>query len=211
MCMPTTKSMPHLTTQQSALNTGLLSSGAAAVVSGFVLQNLSGPGLDAAITLPPLASLQAHDTLELDFKLSCPGSRDADCPIWDHTVQLFVCCDDPTSESPPCGPCGPTVWSEPYSPSAEPYSSSSAALNSPSSASSFRTAATDRQPPQERKTKLPAAFPSAAYSSPSSLSSSSAQCGRELGRWITPFRWTPCPNHACLVLTPHTFNSHNTA
>uniref|UniRef100_A0A3Q3LRG8 Si:dkey-256h2.1 n=1 Tax=Mastacembelus armatus TaxID=205130 RepID=A0A3Q3LRG8_9TELE len=33
------------------------------------------------------------DTLELDASLSCPGRRDVSCAPWDHTVQLFVCCD----------------------------------------------------------------------------------------------------------------------
>lgn len=33
------------------------------------------------------------DTLELDASLSCPGKRDSSCAQWDHTVQLFVCCD----------------------------------------------------------------------------------------------------------------------
>ena len=77
------------------------------------LQNMSGPGIDAAISLPPLGVLQAHDTFELDFQLSCPGTRDKDCPIWDHTLQLFVCCEDPTATGPPCGgPCNPTVWTQ---------------------------------------------------------------------------------------------------
>ena len=78
------------------------------------MQNLSGPGLDADVALPPLETLQAHDMFELDFQLSCPGTRDKDCPIWDHTVQLFVCCGDPSGEAPPCGgPCSPTVWTNP--------------------------------------------------------------------------------------------------
>ena len=75
------------------------------------VQNLSGPGIHAQTTLPPLDVLQAHDRFELDFQLSCPGTRDKDCPIWDHTVQLFVCCEDPSGMLSPCGgPCTPTTW-----------------------------------------------------------------------------------------------------
>jgi len=33
------------------------------------------------------------DTLELDASLSCPGRRDDSCAHWDHTVQLFLCCE----------------------------------------------------------------------------------------------------------------------
>lgn len=49
--------------------------------------------------LPPEAELEGLPTLELDLALSCPGHVDADCPAWDHVLQLFVCC------SPPCTPC----------------------------------------------------------------------------------------------------------
>ena len=130
-----------------------------------VLQNLTGPGLHADITLPPLVTLQAHDTFELDFELSCPGTRDKDCPIWDHTVQLFVCCDDPTGQAPPCTPCDPTVWSDPSS------SSSPLASEGPD---------WDLQAPGEVPESRSSSRPHSA---------SSAQCGRELGRWITPFRF----------------------
>lgn len=34
-----------------------------------------------------------YDMLELDASLSCPGRRDDSCAQWDHTVQLYVCCD----------------------------------------------------------------------------------------------------------------------
>lgn len=39
------------------------------------------------------AALWDFDTLQLDASLSCPGRRDSSCAHWDHTVQLFVCCD----------------------------------------------------------------------------------------------------------------------
>ena len=138
------------------------------------LQNLSGPGLSATVALPPLEALHAHDTFELDFTLSCPGDRDRDCPIWDHTVQLFVCCDDPTGHQPPCEPCNPTVWSEPY-----PSSSSS---------DTDGTEAGCKMPQrcQNMNLTMPSASGSATGRSSSSLGR--PQCGRELGRWITPFR-----------------------
>lgn len=49
--------------------------------------------------MPSSGTLQRLTNLELDFALSCPGRVDADCPAWDHVLQLFVCC------SQPCAPC----------------------------------------------------------------------------------------------------------
>ena len=134
----------------------------------MLLQNLSGPGLDADIALPPLETLHAHDTFELDFELSCPGDRDRDCPIWDHTVQLFVCCDDPSGHAAPCESCDPTLWVDPYT--------SSASHDGGNSAGSAKML---WQP-----------------SSSSAASLALPQCGRELGRWITPFRSHPRALHA---------------
>lgn len=57
------------------------------------------PGVVANVTLPN--NLTSYQTLELDMALSCPGTVDAQCPIWDHTVQLFVCCDG-TRGTPLC-------------------------------------------------------------------------------------------------------------
>ncbi|XP_029360751.1 uncharacterized protein LOC115045283 [Echeneis naucrates] len=48
-------------------------------------------GAVATVDLP--SGLLDVDTLELDASLSCPGRRDSSCAQWDHTVQLFVCCD----------------------------------------------------------------------------------------------------------------------
>ncbi|MCI4391219.1 hypothetical protein PGIGA_G00131600 [Pangasianodon gigas] len=48
-------------------------------------------GARAVLKLPK--DLLEFDVLELDAALSCPGRRDETCAHWDHTVQLFVCCD----------------------------------------------------------------------------------------------------------------------
>uniref|UniRef100_A0A7N6BP32 Peptide-N-glycosidase F N-terminal domain-containing protein n=1 Tax=Anabas testudineus TaxID=64144 RepID=A0A7N6BP32_ANATE len=48
-------------------------------------------GAVATVSLP--SGLSDFDTLELDASLLCPGRRDSSCAQWDHTVQLFVCCD----------------------------------------------------------------------------------------------------------------------
>ncbi|KAJ4930594.1 hypothetical protein JOQ06_024903 [Pogonophryne albipinna] len=48
-------------------------------------------GAVATVDLP--LALSNFDKLELDASLSCPGRRDSSCAHWDHTVQLFVCCD----------------------------------------------------------------------------------------------------------------------
>ncbi|GAB1609394.1 uncharacterized protein LOC115221110 [Argonauta hians] len=50
-------------------------------------------GVLANVTLPPLEKLRTYSTFELQVNLSCPGSRDEDCPAWDRTVSLHVCCD----------------------------------------------------------------------------------------------------------------------
>lgn len=47
-------------------------------------------GATATVTVPALATL--GPLLELDLALTCPGTRDASCPTWDHTIQLFACC-----------------------------------------------------------------------------------------------------------------------
>lgn len=48
-------------------------------------------GAVATVDLP--SDVGDFDMLELDASLSCPGRRDSSCAQWDHTVQLFVCCD----------------------------------------------------------------------------------------------------------------------
>lgn len=48
-------------------------------------------GAVATVTLP--LGLSEFNRLELDAALSCPTKRDVSCAHWDHTVQLFVCCD----------------------------------------------------------------------------------------------------------------------
>ncbi|KAG9345206.1 hypothetical protein JZ751_009751 [Albula glossodonta] len=47
----------------------------------------------AIATVELQADMVNSDVLELEVALSCPGRRDETCPHWDHTVQLFVCCD----------------------------------------------------------------------------------------------------------------------
>ncbi|XP_061574538.1 uncharacterized protein si:dkey-256h2.1 isoform X2 [Cololabis saira] len=64
----------------------------AKVVSVFDKVQMQGEkGAVATVDLP--SDLWDFDTLELDASLSCPGRRDSSCAVWDHTVQLFVCCD----------------------------------------------------------------------------------------------------------------------
>ncbi|XP_038566528.1 uncharacterized protein si:dkey-256h2.1 [Micropterus salmoides] len=64
----------------------------AKVVSVFDKVQMQGEkGAVATVDLP--SGLWDFDMLELDAALSCPGRRDSSCAHWDHTVQLFVCCD----------------------------------------------------------------------------------------------------------------------
>ncbi|KAJ8354490.1 hypothetical protein SKAU_G00220570 [Synaphobranchus kaupii] len=60
-----------------------------AVFDNAVMQGVGGA--IATVSLP--ADVAKFDVLELDASLSCPGRRDETCAHWDHTVQLFVCCD----------------------------------------------------------------------------------------------------------------------
>ncbi|XP_077950753.1 uncharacterized protein LOC120810644 isoform X2 [Gasterosteus aculeatus] len=64
----------------------------AKVISVFDKVQMQGEeGAVATVHLP--IALWDFDTLQLDASLSCPGRRDSSCAHWDHTVQLFVCCD----------------------------------------------------------------------------------------------------------------------
>eukprot|EP00887_Chlorella_sp_A99_P003150 scaffold9.g3150.t1 len=144
-------------------------------------------GVHASVRLPAAEELEGWDALELEMALSCPGDTDAgtrcigrschaasgawddlhhalDCPIWDHVVQLFVCCE---GQELPCDACQPTVWAP-----GQPRSSA-------------RGGQTERLQPTPR--------PGGAAATGGAVSTSSDEpptlrCGRELGRWITPFR-----------------------
>ncbi|KAG5271644.1 hypothetical protein AALO_G00182310 [Alosa alosa] len=64
----------------------------ATVVPVFDRVQMQGEhGAQATVDLPT-GGLD-YNVLELDASLSCPGRRDETCAHWDHTVQLFVCCD----------------------------------------------------------------------------------------------------------------------
>ncbi|KAK9821321.1 hypothetical protein WJX81_001912 [Elliptochloris bilobata] len=122
-------------------------------------------GIVAEVLMPPLEEQAAHDLLHLDFALGCPGTTDADCAIWDHVVQLFVCCDGGegsggsgggggSGAERPCDKCDSTVWLAAHRP----------------------------EDPAEREWQLAARACGAPYLN------EEVECGRELGRWITPFR-----------------------
>uniref|UniRef100_A0A671WQP7 Si:dkey-256h2.1 n=1 Tax=Sparus aurata TaxID=8175 RepID=A0A671WQP7_SPAAU len=64
----------------------------AKVVTVFDRVQMHGEkGAVATVDMPP--GLSDFNVLELDAALSCPSKRDGSCAHWDHTVQLFVCCD----------------------------------------------------------------------------------------------------------------------
>lgn len=116
----------------------------------------------------------------------------AGCPAWDHVVQLFAC-----PEGELCQPCQPTVWLP-------------RGAGSPAGLWGRRT----NVPVGERDGRggaagaaLPGLLPAAAGGGPRSLAAASVGagntpqdgdgrggaappllCGREIGRWITPFR-----------------------
>ena len=46
-----------------------------------------------------ISELTSYKEVLLDMSLGCPGNRDVDCAHWDHTVNLYVCCD---TQSPLC-------------------------------------------------------------------------------------------------------------
>ncbi|GAU88643.1 hypothetical protein RvY_01302-2 [Ramazzottius varieornatus] len=51
------------------------------------------------IKIPWDGNRMSFAKMTLDLQLQCPGATDRTCAEWDHTVHLFVCCDD----SPMCG------------------------------------------------------------------------------------------------------------
>ena len=50
-------------------------------------------GVVRNVKVPPMEDLQRYEKIYLDLSLSCPGTSDFTCPHWDHTVQLYMCCD----------------------------------------------------------------------------------------------------------------------
>ena len=91
----------------------------------------------------------------MSYVFNFPVYVRADCPVWDHVVQLFACCRPPGAVAPPlCKPCHTTPW-----------------------------LATGRNGP--------IADASGRSHGPSMRASAADElCGPELGRWITPFRWS---------------------
>ncbi|XP_063952301.1 uncharacterized protein LOC129255975 [Lytechinus pictus] len=65
------------------------------VINDTIMQGHAG-----VVQTVDIPSLQDVSKIELDTSLSCPGTRDESCPPWDHTVQLYLCCDQ---TSPLCG------------------------------------------------------------------------------------------------------------
>ncbi|KAI7838634.1 hypothetical protein COHA_007561 [Chlorella ohadii] len=149
-----------------------------------------GEGVRAAVQLPSVAQLAGLDRLELDLQLGCPGSSDKSCPEWDHVVQLFVCCEDPSGAAPPCDVCRKTPWSlseaqaaalTPGSLSLGVMPSSSTAAGSSGSGGSSAGISTGSASVAVRAIKdgSGSALPDAQLA---------RQCGRELGRWVSPYR-----------------------
>uniref|UniRef100_A0A8C9V7G5 Si:dkey-256h2.1 n=1 Tax=Scleropages formosus TaxID=113540 RepID=A0A8C9V7G5_SCLFO len=58
-----------------------------------VFKNVVMQGDPGAVTTVDLPTAMDFDVLQLEATLSCPGKRDETCAPWDHTVQLYVCCD----------------------------------------------------------------------------------------------------------------------
>ncbi|XP_060069722.1 uncharacterized protein LOC132549769 isoform X2 [Ylistrum balloti] len=71
------------------------------IITIFSEKTMQGKeGVVVNVTLPDLRDLQKFSKMELDMSLSCPGTMDTECPHWDHTINLYVCCDQ---GSPLCG------------------------------------------------------------------------------------------------------------
>jgi len=71
-----------------------LTTGDAIVINVFNHTVMQGEkGITATVDLPSIDDLQQYEHVELDFSLSCPGSRDDTCAHWDHVIQLYVCCN----------------------------------------------------------------------------------------------------------------------
>jgi len=65
------------------------------VINVFDFSIMQGKsGVVASFSVPPWDFLRRSVLrLQLDASLSCPGDRDEDCPPWDHTIHLTICCD----------------------------------------------------------------------------------------------------------------------
>ena len=84
----------------------------------------------------------------------------AGCPAWDHALRLYVCCDDPQGLLPPCAPCQNVVWRR------AAVAGSSAVL----------------------RRRLQAGSSVVDGGGGSVQAAASQGCGRELGRYMTPYR-----------------------
>jgi len=59
---------------------------------------MNGP-FNVSVTIPlTAAEIRSFSSLQLETSLDCDGTRDRSCPIWDRTLQFFVCCGDPDSD-----------------------------------------------------------------------------------------------------------------
>ncbi|PRW21088.1 Peptide-N(4)-(N-acetyl-beta-D-glucosaminyl)a sparagine amidase F [Chlorella sorokiniana] len=149
----------------------------------------TGRPLRKSVTLPNWSKLAGKDQVELDMQLSCAGTTDADCPTYDHVIQLFVCCGTADGMLPPCEPCQPTVWAG-SSGSAGGSGSSSSGGDSSSSGGSGMSLPLLPGAAAARHNGSTRALAAAWQEQPALVQgqSNGQKCGRELGRWITPFR-----------------------
>eukprot|EP00877_Chromochloris_zofingiensis_P003300 jgi/Chrzof1/12971/Cz07g14140.t1 len=126
-----------------------------------------GGYLRRSIKLPPLQQLKAYKHFSVEMALTCGGGGlDRDCPAWDHVIQMFVCCDDPPGGRP-CDPCAITPWLV--------------------AGSRSRPNMYPRHPDSEAQGDIMSHTKDALHHTPS-VYDGSTLCGRELARWVTPFR-----------------------
>ncbi len=132
-------------------------------------------------------------SLRLDRSAPAHAACSADCPTYDHVVQLFVCCGTADGMLPPCDPCQPTVWADTSSGSGITSShGSSSSGHSNSGVGDSNDMALPLLPSEASRHNGSARALAAAQQEQAALLAqqqpNGKQCGRELGRWVTPFR-----------------------
>ncbi|GAB4819720.1 hypothetical protein N2152v2_006766 [Parachlorella kessleri] len=197
----------------------------ALVVPIFERQVMEGEhGVRVTVDMPGPEVIMAASRLEVDMELGCPGTRDADCPVWDHAVQLFVCCQDGSGQLPDtCDPCQTTVWGS---------ASGSSSINSPIANRGLVPGAVSRGPRaaiagsksredgrqgDSHESSMGAGENATVVAGEQPGEPPALRCGRELARWMTPFRrrigrWVTDVTHSrALLASPRcTFTMQST-
>lgn len=74
-----------------------------------VFENTALRGAHGAVSTVHIGSTKMYDRLKIEFRLECPSLKDESCPVYDHLIQVFVCCGDAATQAT-CPACSLTPW-----------------------------------------------------------------------------------------------------